>query len=40
MGALAETAVFCQRLHSSSWLDRLRYARWKDREVDMIGLDP
>jgi predicted AAA+ superfamily ATPase len=40
MGALAETAVFCQWLHSSSWLDRLRYARWKDREVDMIGLDP
>ncbi len=40
MGAMAETAVFCQWIHSASWLDRLRYARWKDREVDMVSLDP
>ncbi|HNY30617.1 MAG TPA: ATP-binding protein [Fibrobacteria bacterium] len=40
MGAMAETAVFCQWLHSSTWIDRLRYARWRDREVDMVGLDP
>lgn len=40
MGAMAETAVFCQWIHSSTWLDRLRYARWKDREVDMVSLDP
>ena len=40
MGAMAETAVFCQWLHSGSWLERLRYARWKDREVDMVSLDP
>lgn len=40
MGAMAETAVFCQWLHSSLWIDRLRYARWKGREVDMVSLDP
>lgn len=40
MGTMAETAVFCQWIHSGSWLDRLRYARWKDREVDMVSLDP
>lgn len=40
IGALAETAVFCQWLHSATWLERLRYARWKDREVDMVSLDP
>jgi predicted AAA+ superfamily ATPase len=40
MGSMAETAVFCQWIHSSVWLERLRYARWKDREVDMVGMDP
>lgn len=40
MGQMAETAVFCQWLHCSTWIDRLRYARWKDREVDMVSLDP
>lgn len=40
MGSMAETAVFCQWFHSARWLERLRYARWKDREVDMVGMDP
>ncbi len=40
MGLLAETAVFCQWLHSTTWIDHLRYARWKGGEVDMVSLDP
>ncbi len=40
MGALVETAIFCQWFHSSE-LKNLRFARWdksNDGEVDIVGL--
>ena len=39
MGALAETAAFCQWLHSPD-IRNLHYARWRDGEVDVVRLDP
>ena len=43
MGALAETAVWSQWLHSTSLMQSLHYARWKagrtDYEVDLVSLD-
>lgn len=43
IGALAETAVWSQWLHSTSVIQSLHYARWKqgrsDLEVDLVSLD-
>lgn len=43
MGALAETAVWSQWLHSTSTIQSLHYARWKqgrsDLEVDLVSVD-
>jgi len=43
MGNLAETAIWCQHLHSSELSGGLYYARWKegrtDFEVDIVALD-
>lgn len=38
MGALTETAIYSQWLHSE-YIDKLYYARWKKGEVDMVALD-
>lgn len=38
MGALTETAIFSQWLHSD-FVDHLYYARWKDGEVDIVASD-
>ncbi len=38
MGDMVETAVFAQWFHNLS--DDLRYARWKDGEVDLVSLRP
>ena len=44
MGRLAETAIWSQWLHSTSIVQQLHYARWKegrtDREVDLVGVNP
>lgn len=44
MGRLAETAIWSQWLHSTSTVQQLHYARWKegrsDLEVDLVGLNP
>ena len=41
IGALAETAVYSQWLHATSFLQRLHYARWKrGQEIDVVGLEP
>ena len=41
VGAMAETAVYSQWLHATSFLERLYYARWKKGlEVDVVGLAP
>lgn len=41
VGAMAETAVYSQWLHATSFLERLYYARWKKGlEVDLVGLSP
>lgn len=37
MGALVETAIFAQWLHSDA---ELHYARWQGGEVDLVILDP
>ena len=37
IGSLVETAVFAQWFHSS-FVQQLYYARWKDGEVDIVGL--
>jgi predicted AAA+ superfamily ATPase len=37
MGALAETAAFAQ-WHPHPFGDEIRYARWKDGEVDMVSI--
>jgi hypothetical protein len=39
MGALAETAAYCQWLHSAE-IRNLHYARWGNGEVDVVRLDP
>lgn len=43
IGALAETAVWSQWLHSTSIIQSLHYARWKqgrsDLEVDLVSVD-
>ena len=39
MGALTETAIFSQWLHSEA-IDRLHYARWKNGEVDIVYVAP
>lgn len=43
MGALAETAVWSQWLHSTSMIQSLHYARWRqgrsDLEVDLVSMD-
>ncbi|MGR8980376.1 MAG: ATP-binding protein [Gammaproteobacteria bacterium] len=39
MGALTETAVFSQWLHSD-YIDKLYYARWKKGEIDMVAMNP
>lgn len=43
MGALAETAVWSQWLHSTSMIQSLHYARWRqgrsDLEVDLVSID-
>ena len=39
MGALCETAVYSQWLHSDA-IRNLYYARWKQGEVDLVYLDP
>lgn len=43
MGALAETAVWSQWLHSTNMIQSLHYARWRqgrsDLEVDLVSLD-
>lgn len=38
MGALTETAIFSQWFHSPE-INSIRYARWKDGEVDLVKLD-
>ena len=38
MGALTETAVFSQWLHSS-YINNLYYSRWKGGEVDIVALN-
>ncbi len=40
MGALAETAIYCQWFHDTEFLSRLHYARWANGEVDIVALDP
>lgn len=40
MGALAETAIYCQWFHDTEFLSRLHYARWPQGEVDIVALDP
>jgi uncharacterized protein len=43
MGPMAETAIWCQWLHSTATIESLHYARWRegrtDLEVDLVGLD-
>ena len=39
MGYLAETAVVSQIVHSGL-ISAYHYARWRDGEVDLVGLDP
>lgn len=44
MGRMAETAIWSQWLHSTSTIQTLHFARWKegrsDLEVDLVGLNP
>jgi len=39
MGALVETGIFAQWFHHQHY-EHLRYARWKDGEVDIVNLGP
>lgn len=39
MGQLAETAVFSQWLHNTSYIESLYYARWAKGEVDLVSLN-
>lgn len=39
MGALAETALYSQYFHLSSYTDHLYYARWPSGEIDLVFLD-
>ena len=38
MGKLAETAVFAQWLHDKTYIESIYYGRWKEAEVDVIGI--
>ncbi|TVQ84002.1 MAG: ATP-binding protein [Micavibrio sp.] len=38
IGALTETAIFCQWFHSPE-MENIHYARWKGGEVDLVKLD-
>jgi predicted AAA+ superfamily ATPase len=40
MGALAETALFSQWFHNSSFVDNIYYARWAGGEIDLVALNP
>lgn len=40
MGALAETAIYCQWFHDTEFLSHLHYARWPSGEIDIVSLDP
>lgn len=40
MGALAETAIYCQWFHNTEFLSHLHYARWATGEIDIVSLDP
>ena len=40
MGALAETAIYCQWFHDTELLSHLHYARWANGEIDIVSLDP
>jgi predicted AAA+ superfamily ATPase len=40
MGALAETAIYCQWFHDTEFLSHLHYARWTSGEIDIVSLDP
>ena len=40
MGALTETAIFSQWLHSTHFIEQIYYARWgSGKEIDIVGLD-
>ncbi len=39
MGALAETAIYCQWFHKAHFISHLAYARWATGEVDIVALD-
>lgn len=40
VGALAETAIYAQWIHATTFIQRLYFARWKKgMEVDVVGLD-
>lgn len=39
MGALAETAIYCQWFHDTEFLSHLHYARWPQGEVDIVALN-
>ena len=40
MGALAETAIYCQWFHDTEFLSHLHYARWPSGEIDIVSLNP
>jgi predicted AAA+ superfamily ATPase len=40
MGALAETAIYCQWFHDTELLSHIHYARWPTGEIDIVSLDP
>jgi predicted AAA+ superfamily ATPase len=40
MGALAETAIYCQWFHDTELLSHIHYARWPAGEIDIVSLDP
>jgi len=40
MGALTETAIFSQWLHSTRFIEQIYYARWgSGKEIDIVGVD-
>lgn len=39
IGQMVESAIFSQWIHSPTIIGNLRYARWKNREVDLVNLD-
>ena len=40
MGALAETAIYCQWFHDTEFLSHLHYARWAKGEIDIVCMEP